>query len=847
MLSTNMEHYNKTSIKDSIQIRLASFQTALKDCEASMCYNKDDTDFKTVLSLLDNLLYAAEKSYTSNRKIIQNIIGCLTDSILVGKSLLLYRLCTRFFTNQKILCVLETPNYMVEIPEDKEEFTTELYKGILQSFPQKVDITQISEMAVANLSKEELMWLQSLCGHYISNHGTILGMDEQSVFNCSMAISVLRPLTIRNKQREYFFFVMTQLVSCLSRSHYYQEARDYAESAILLGFEDNIEEYGFLVATRAYTSNNDAIAGLVYYNMMMDIIHQKKSVTKKFLFEVLWQQIMTLRTSSFFEQDYYDLLSDFFNKHNFCDYDYDSFHHSLFGIGLLNKERELPAKIAIYLQNRFERIKEQGEHGAIPWFISLLQIFQIYSREETMPLQGYIEALDKAIPDKTKIQGYINTILKTNLSYQLKEEIIRLSSTRYLHNFNTDSWFASLLAYNLLDQAYQNKNFADFVMAMIFRSDFGFIFPERQCPGMKAPVAPSKSTSNDVHILYESIDGIRAGIQTLGFDEMLWIGNGVNSIYGFSMVKDTYSFEDYGRWDLEQLGKVTLFEPFTTQTYDLKGSPILKVEEDYEAEYNNLYEQMLPFKIAVYSENCNIFLAKDKDLAFIPHHLFIDKNSELFIGELKPSSNVLSTEIMFASLQDEMLNINYSKSFWCPIGELPGINDFALQMQYSKLEQWLNSSKFKIYNQTYPESALSSEVNVICAHGGSEISNEQCFYADNQPIHDIDRIIGNGKLLILLTCHSGSMKENGGYDVSIHSLIKKYIRKEYACVIAPMWSLSVDLTLSWLQTFFQELDTGKFTCEAVFAANMYIKSLYKSPYAWACMHLFGNPYLKISE
>ena len=85
-----MEHYSNISIKDSIQIKLVNFQTALKDCEASIRYNKDNSVFKTVLPLLDNLLYAAEKSYTSNRKIIQNIIGYLTDSTSVGKSLLLY-------------------------------------------------------------------------------------------------------------------------------------------------------------------------------------------------------------------------------------------------------------------------------------------------------------------------------------------------------------------------------------------------------------------------------------------------------------------------------------------------------------------------------------------------------------------------------------------------------------------------------------------------------------------------------------------------------------------------------------------------------------------------------------
>ncbi|MCQ5331707.1 hypothetical protein, partial [Phocaeicola vulgatus] len=95
---------------------------------------------------------------------------------------------------------------------------------------------------------------------------------------------------------------------------------------------------------------------------------------------------------------------------------------------------------------------------------------------------------------------------------------------------------------------------------------------------------------------------------------------------------------------------------------------INKVEEDFKEEYNELYVQMLPFKIAVSSDHCNICLAKDKDLAFVPHQLLIDKISGQFLGVLKPSTNVLSTEIMVTSLLDKMLNTNYIKSFWCPIG-----------------------------------------------------------------------------------------------------------------------------------------------------------------------------------
>jgi len=35
--------------------------------------------------------------------------------------------------------------------------------------------------------------------------------------------------------------------------------------------------------------------------------------------------------------------------------------------------------------------------------------------------------------------------------------------------------------------------------------------------------------------------------------------------------------------------------------------------------------------------------------------------------------------------------------------------------------------------------------------------------------------------------------------------------------------------------------------DAVFQANMEVKKQLITPSAWACLHLFGNPYMKISD
>ena len=65
----------------------------------------------------------------------------------------------------------------------------------------------------------------------------------------------------------------------------------------------------------------------------------------------------------------------------------------------------------------------------------------------------------------------------------------------------------------------------------------------------------------------------------------------------------------------------------------------------------------------------------------------------------------------------------------------------------------------------------------------------------------------------------------------------------YSSIIAPMWALPIEIFNIWIPVFLACLHNGSYVADALFNANMVVKGAYADPTAWACMHLFGNPYL----
>ena len=62
-----------------------------------------------------------------------------------------------------------------------------------------------------------------------------------------------------------------------------------------------------------------------------------------------------------------------------------------------------------------------------------------------------------------------------------------------------------------------------------------------------------------------------------------------------------------------------------------------------------------------------------------------------------------------------------------------------------------------------------------------------------------------------------------------------------------MWSLNTEILPLWLTTFMGEVWNGRFVIDTLFSANMTIRQEFTSPEVYACLHLFGTPFLQIAE
>lgn len=135
---------------------------------------------------------------------------------------------------------------------------------------------------------------------------------------------------------------------------------------------------------------------------------------------------------------------------------------------------------------------------------------------------------------------------------------------------------------------------------------------------------------------------------------------------------------------------------------------------------------------------------------------------------------------------------------------------------------------------------------MLCAHGATDISKTEVFYVDDKPLLDTLDFVGRGKVAIMFICHSGSITQSV-FDSAMHTMVRRLILKGYSSVVAPMWSQPTDIITPWLNTFLESLEAGEYIIDAVFKANMRVKELFIAPSAWACLHLFGNPYMRVAD
>ncbi len=814
----------------------------------SLWQRRDEPDITDQLTdIVSTLLDEVLVSYENQRKIVPILADSFKSDILTANTVLL-SLAYKQWGQLSQKRVVEQDRYkLVNWRDDIERVMRTAYMK-LGKYPR---IAIINENIRNSLSEHDKAVFLSYVNDACAERDNSLEWEDVWLQNAAVNLCIAHSIVDSEASSWLFYMVWSNVLRHLSHRGDYQQVRDMVEEMIVAGYEDGMKQNSFLCASKVYTEQHDTVYAFIFLNITLRILVTSQRVTKEIAFEVTWLLARIMREFKFYVVDIVSLLQAYVDSLSLDFWERNSFRHTLLTMMIFDdgSRRKLPGLICDYLDQNRENILQYGSKSAAPWLTLIVTVKKYVDRSLTSCLDMYESLFRGMVIGDKGVERLLQTIEGSNSRNLLIEKLVKLNSTRSLKDLSTDLYEASIVARNLLDESYVSNNFSDFLIAMSVKTDLTIALNEKDVESPLSPFILNKVSVENVESIYENIDDMRQLINVEPEDVIMWIGKGEKSSYCVSMYKSSFSKSDLPVWHRLRVNDVAEFISsltFKITEKDSKGEIYTVTPEEHQDVSRGVFEQLISWglKLSIDNEAERLLISKDMDFASIPTNLIIDEETNRFIGEEKAIANVFSTELNIKSCGSLTIN-QPSFSYWCPVDVSEEYGDYALNLLHSKVGDIVGRYHGKSYLTLYPQSPLDSDINMICAHGGKDISEYRRVYVNDRPLHDLGNVIGRGRLGLIFICHSGSAR-NASFSVSIHSLVKDLLKGGYRTIVAPMWSLPIDITPIWLEEFLQCLRNGEIVADAMYKANMKVKDVYPNVTAWGCLHLFGNPYLRFS-
>lgn len=801
---------------------------------------------KAVESCLNLLFPYITKGYSQSRECIQHALG---EFHRVQESAQIYMLSLIFNKLRALSARFSTtPSPSLDNIKDTPDLDL---KAIMQKVAPMLSGEQRANalnMQIADcLTYDERRCFSNYVVDSISHFGLQTEWKKDIIENHFFYFNILYPIAVKDGVMDIFFNSYYNFLDRLSTSGYNQEVRDCAENLLIIGYDRGMLAEAYYGASRAYTVARNAIGGLFYMNVALYSLENSTAmIPQRLSFEMLWQYLKIMRISSFTNLDSIDGIITMYDWLGCNKYDMLSINHTALSIRLMSGDKSFKERTIDFLNKNREEFFSNLEHSAIPW-LSLIKAFRTMNPGTDMKELSVYELAAMTAVEKNGNEKVLHMMGDgESIEKHLKEELAKLQSTRDISDFAHDNYTALILAKKLITKAVNEDLPDSFILAMRPKSDFTFVFEEKIITGEYARLKIDDVDGENFYLPYEDVNNLYLLVGSDEDDLIIWIGKGTDSFYSMKLIRGGYAFDE-----LEHLNNVNVIDllrdVISQQCYQkshkpANGSIYIKSIDELEAESETIKEAMSDVMIEMPNIASRCLIAKDIEIAGIPHQLIIDERTGCFIGEMMPTCNIISTELLIKSNFEDQLSENYTKSFWLPVES----GEFTFEEIKGRLSGVLEENSFTISEKLVPMNPLQADLNIVCAHGGKDIGETQWFYANEKPIVETKRIVGKGRLLILFVCHSGSISHTN-VDNAMHTIVKRYLRMGYSAVVAPMWSLATEILPCWLAAFMTSINNHDYVIDSVYKANMAVKDEYVSVSAWGCMHLFGNPYVQINN
>jgi hypothetical protein len=670
---------------------------------------------------------------------------------------------------------------------------------------------------------------------------------ENIVESNLMLLYPLRALTSELEELYFFYFPTALFLDHLCLSEYNQQARNFAEELLICSFNDDLSELGFFTSFKIYSNQRNIQAAFLYGNLtLMSLLKKTHPYSEKIIQEVIWQSLKFMRNLGFhaFVQKYYNSIPI---SLNITPYEKRAIDQTYFSSLLHSTSPILPQTLLDYLHKERESILRGGIPDCTPWLIMLYNIKRFYlDADFSMSGLGYYLNIFEQVVPKENVIRYKNIIEGSvkELKEYLKESYIKLMETVSVSDVEYDNETALKIANRLIENSFKDCDFEAILLAMVVKSDYSLIHKNKETTELTPFILPDLDPKK-IYALYSNKENLSVVLKILNSTEIIWFVETEGKLFQLSFCLGEFNFNQLSNWEGEKYHDLTHQDYFSSLEFETtkkdKFDNVYSISpEEYLDERNEIIGKISFSEIFTY-ESKALLVVKDMKISAFPHNLLINQKKQ-FIHLTKPITNILSTEWYLNNVNAPKIQKSYSKSIWIPTEE----GDFTLNYLFGKIESCLNEHSFEIKQSLSVENPISSDVNIIGSHGDKDISQIKVIYPNNMnPLTNLNKVIGSGKVLIFFVCYSGSQSTDF-FKNSVSSLVKEFIAQGYQSIIAPAWALHVDIPPLWLPVFLESLNSGDLISVAHHKANMAVYDKFPTPAAWACLHLFGNPNLTIT-
>jgi hypothetical protein len=657
-----------------------------------------------------------------------------------------------------------------------------------------------------------------------------------------MQLWIARNIARAINRKELFYFLTSIFLDTLFFQQNYQFARDIAEECLICSYSDEMPAYGYYLSFKVFASTSSSVTALHYATIANKCFLKGDTISDYLLKNYYWEAIKFFRNLLLIPFAI-SLFKERPQHVTYSDYEQNKFHHAYYSSLFYLRDKKMPSLIMGYIDKNKEQLMSTGEHEVLPWLTMLFNIKKNYNTDEydDAHLQQYVELFKRVVSLENYDRFYKSLFGSVeDLSIELKESLLRLTFTRNPSDFVTDNKVALQVSHRNILESHKLENIEGYLLSMILQSDFSIVFKDKETELLN-PIHNSY-IEKDFEKEYYTPISLKQSLLERPELNVLWLGTDNHETLPLLYKDGEFRFlkeREISLYDATAFSKeIVTVLPLRTRTEGRNSYE--KLFEDYKEE-EGIVRRKAAFFLLPLKPVSTLLVIKDITLSAFPHNMLTSDAG--FVCNAVPVCNIMSLEWFMENLSNTSIS-NPSKAIWFPVES----RDIAIEMMYSKMEESIKEFGITEYKKIIPESPLSADINILVAHGSENISTFPALYLSddtkNISIRNFDYIVDKGKILILFVCHSGSERSDL-YRNQTLAVVKQFLQNGYKAVIAPFWALHIEIPPIWLPEFFSRLFTGFDVGHAVFYANQKVGEIFNTPNAYACVHLYGNPFIRI--